>query len=82
MAKNVGITMPHEFSSLLYNFVPSDFCTCVFNGRTIDFVYWATFSAPNCNVFVEDIFFSHFNKVNILGRFMKNEVNCGVGPKK
>ena len=34
MATKTGLTVPQRFSSLLYNFVPSDFCTYEFNGRT------------------------------------------------
>ena len=32
--KKTDITMPHRFLSLLYNFVPSDFCTLKFHGRS------------------------------------------------
>ena len=37
MATKTGLTVPQRFSSLLYNFVPSDFCTYEFNGRDESF---------------------------------------------
>ena len=35
MATKTGLTVPQRFSSLLYNFVLSDFCTYEFNGRVV-----------------------------------------------
>ena len=42
MAEKTGVTMHHSFSPLVYNFVPSEFCTYQNLGRYI--VGWSTFA--------------------------------------